>query len=342
MKKTIWISSVVALALILAIGSAMARKYKRHHFSRGAILGVETQSVDKDLAEIFELSIDYGAIVNDVIRRSPAYKAGIEEDDVIIAIDGSKVRDSYDLSELLEEFDAGEEVMILVMRDGDQQEISVALGERSDFFGIVAPRAPRAPRAPKAPQAYWFSDNHAYMGVSMMDLTRQLGEYFGVDKARGALITEVERSSPAEEAGLQAGDVIVRLDDERVFDYEDVREIVSDSDPGDKLAVVVVRDKSEVSLEVTLDERDHGVNWRDSYGFISTPELEYIDQINAHEHHAAQREFSEHLKELRHFRGLRHHDGRELDAAMQELHEEMQELQEELKEELHGLGRRVQ
>ena len=77
-------------------------------------MGVYTQTVDRELADVFDLSIKYGAIVNEVVKDSPADEAGIKEDDVIVAINGSKVTDSDELTDEVHEMEPGDEIVMML------------------------------------------------------------------------------------------------------------------------------------------------------------------------------------------------------------------------------------
>jgi hypothetical protein len=164
------------------------------------------------------------------------------------------------------------------------------------------------------------------MGISMMDITRQLGDYFGVDNSRGVLITEVERDSPAERAGLKAGDIIVRLDGDRIADFDDVRDIISESDAGDKLPVVVIRDKKELELEVTVDERRGKYRKDNRWGLQSLGDLDlyFSDDARGWNHSY---DFDSDIYDL-------YFESEEFNEEMDELREELQELQYELDHEL--------
>ena len=88
MKKQIWMFLIVSL--ILAFGfSTVPAKSKR--YSHTTWLGITTQTVDDDLAGAFDLPVEYGVIINQVIDDSPAEEAGLEEDDIIISFNGDKI-----------------------------------------------------------------------------------------------------------------------------------------------------------------------------------------------------------------------------------------------------------
>ena len=285
MRKVWWVLVIALLGAALIVGTATARKYKsRHDQDHGAFLGVSTESVTPRLADRKDLAVDYGALIERVYDDTPADEAGLEEGDVIVELNGTKIGDSDDLSDVLDDLEAGDEAKLVVRRGKDTLEKTVELGDQSDFFknwqfpsNIGALVMPRPGRAPRAPQAYWYNPDRTYIGIGMMDLTRQLGDYFGVSKSRGVLITEVEKDSPAEAAGLKAGDVIIRVDDDRIYDSQDIQDIVSEADAGDTLKVGIMRDKKEMQVEVTVDRRDDGYGYDNRWGSITIPRIDIPD-----------------------------------------------------------------
>src|SRR5438445_7865151 len=93
------------------------------------------------------------------------------------------------------------------------------------------------------------------LGVQTESLTRQLGEYFGVKDGEGVLIRSVEKGSAAEKAGLKAGDVIIKADNEKLTDRSDLSHILRSHRTGGKMTLVVMRDKHEQTFTVTLPDR---------------------------------------------------------------------------------------
>jgi len=251
MKRLCYLTVAAIVVLGLVVGPATAKSYKA---SKKAWLGVHTQTVDYELVETSDLPVKYGVVVNEVVKDSPADEAGLEEDDVIIGFDGSKITDADELVEMIDEHRPGDEVILTVMREGDEVELTVTLEKRPGYDKSI--------RISKSlgNKDYFFSfdydDERTYLGVSLLDLTSQLGDYFSVDKGRGALITEVRDDSPAKEAGLKAGDVIVSIDEDKIFDSEDVRDLISEKEAGDKVEVTVVRDKKERRFSVEVAEAE--------------------------------------------------------------------------------------
>ncbi|MBU8934022.1 MAG: PDZ domain-containing protein [candidate division Zixibacteria bacterium] len=248
MKKIIVTLSIMGLVLILAVGHALSGS--RSSSDRGW-LGISMQSVDYDLVEAFELDVKYGAIINDVFDKSPAEKAGLQEDDVIIAFNGEKVTDGEDLTDLLDDTKTGDKVELTIIRDDKTLTLKAELGEQPPRRKLSKRNVFRHNDG-----VFYSHGTHGYIGVKLIDLTKQLGEHYGVKDGRGALIMDVEGDSPAEEAGLKAGDVIIEVDGDEVFDGDDVSDIIGDMEKGNLAAVKVMRDGKESEFKLTVVETD--------------------------------------------------------------------------------------
>ena len=114
-------------------------------------------------------------------------------------------------------------------------------------------------------QRQWNRGSPGYLGVKLQALTPGLREAFEVAKGTGALVAEVYPGSPADKAGLRAGDVIVKMDRRTIHDIDDVQRVVDYFDPGEPVDVEIIRDRKNRTLTVELGEsaesRDNGP-WR--------------------------------------------------------------------------------
>ena len=125
MKRIMHPAIILAIALALLVTPGMAKK---HGTERGW-LGVYTQSVDYEVAEAFDLGVQYGAVINEVMEDSPAEIAGLKSGDVLVALNGEKVTDSDDLIDLMAETKPGDNLEITFVRDGQEKNITVTAGE---------------------------------------------------------------------------------------------------------------------------------------------------------------------------------------------------------------------
>jgi hypothetical protein len=139
--------------------------------------------------------------------------------------------------------------------------VSVQLADHGAGVAQTLPRilvpTPRAGEFPRNSMdlPFQIQTYSSVLGVQTEGLTRQLGEYFGVKDGEGVLVRSVEKNSAAEKAGLKAGDVIVKADNEKLTDRSDLSHILRNHRTGGKMTVVVMRDKHEQTLTVTLPDR---------------------------------------------------------------------------------------
>ncbi len=229
-------------------------------------LGVETHEVTSDKAKELKLSAERGVVLGKIVPDSPAAKAGLKENDVVMEINGQRVEGAAQFRRMIHEIPAGRSIQLSVWRDGRMQTISATLGksqERRHAMKMVTPTpgtfAFRMPEIPEIPSMEWngnmlFGGGQPRLGIDAEDLSGQLGTFFGAPDGEGILVRDVNSGSPAEKAGVKAGDVITSLNGERIRTVGELREKLSakreDKDRTVKLGIL--RNKSAVSLSVEL------------------------------------------------------------------------------------------
>jgi serine protease Do len=233
----------------------------------GSYLGVDTQDVTSDRLGALHLKDERGVEVTMVDQDAPAGKAGLKEHDVILSINDQQVQSVEQLRRLIREIPAGRVISIGISRDGQPMTLHAQLAERSkmpdmnfNFHGpninvpvvrippinipdidvpnIVVVHAPRS------------------SGMMIENLTPQLGEFFGVKGGSGVLVRSVEKGGRAEQAGIRAGDVIVKINGSAVNDCSDFSRLLR-SRTSNKTTVVVMRERREQTLTLTLPEPKH-------------------------------------------------------------------------------------
>jgi len=169
-------------------------------------LGVQIQAVTEDLAKTYGLEESKGTVISQVTPGSPADKAGLKAEDVIVAADGRTMRDNGDLSRYIASLAPGTGVKLDVLREGQRKAISVSLGTFPEESSEGADDTARKGK----------------LGMTLRDLTASLAERLELPRGtKGVLVWEVEAGEPAELAGLQRGDVIVSVNGTAVSGVED-------------------------------------------------------------------------------------------------------------------------
>lgn len=234
----------------------------------GSYLGVDTQDVTSDRLGALHLKDERGVEVTMVDQDAPAGKAGLKEHDVILSINDQQVQSVEQLRRLIREIPAGRTISIGISRDGQPMTLHAQLAERNKMpdmnFNFHGPNI-NVPvvRIPPINIPEIDVPNiivvHAPRSSGMMieNLTPQLGEFFGVKGGNGVLVRSVEKGSRAEQAGIRAGDVIVKINGSAVNDCSDFSRLLR-SRTSTKATVVVMRDRREQTLTLNLPEKRTG------------------------------------------------------------------------------------
>jgi len=234
-------------------------------------LGVGVADVSAERVQALKLKDDRGVEVVQVDQDAPAGKAGLKEHDVIVGFNGTPVESQEQFKRLMRETPPGRTVSLDIVRDGQPQSIKAQLADRKKLessvwprepqdFAFVMPPTPPMPPMPDFPRA-WAEQSitriRSTSGVTLESLTPQLGDYFGVKNGEGMLVRSVQKGTAAESAGLRAGDVVIKVGDQKISDNSDWREALRNGKNG-KVAVVIVRDKKEQTLFLSVPVRRGG------------------------------------------------------------------------------------
>ena len=225
-------------------------------------LGVDIRDITKDRVAPLKLKDERGVEVTMVDGDAPAGKAGIREHDVLLDFNGTPIESEEQLRRLIRETPPGRTVSLGISRDGNPMKVSVQLADHGKIVAqnrILIPPMPQLRDLPNRIDVpgniYVLRNSTALLGIQTENLTRQLGDFFGVKNGEGVLIRSVEKGSPAEKGGLKAGDVIVRVGEEKLSDRSDFGRIMRNHRTGGKLTLGIVRDKREQNLTVEIPER---------------------------------------------------------------------------------------
>ncbi|MGR9044350.1 MAG: DegQ family serine endoprotease [Gammaproteobacteria bacterium] len=202
-------------------------------------LGVQIQDVTRELAESFGMKRPIGALVAKVIAGSPAEKADLQIGDVIVEYNGQEIETSGDLPPLVGMTPINQLAKLKVIRQGDKQIVTVKIGLLPEQDGQIA----LTKKTPKTSNR---------LGVAVVDLTEEQREQLQVMK-NGVLVQEVGKG-PAAQAGIQRGDVILRIANNIVRNVADFDKIVKDLPAGKSIAVLIQRRGNPVFLALKVDK----------------------------------------------------------------------------------------
>jgi len=201
-------------------------------------LGVMIQEVTPEIAHALGLKEVKGALVADVTPGSPADKADIRRGDVIIEYNGKKIEEMNELPRLVANTPVGKSVPIKIWRNGKIKQLTVKVGELEE-------------KVAKGERRYAPQD----LGLKVEELTPYLAQRLGVKRIHGVIITYVVPGSPAHEAGLSRGDIILKINRHPIEDLNDYQEVINSAKPGDTLLFLIERREGTlfVALKVPKD-----------------------------------------------------------------------------------------
>lgn len=236
-------------------------------------LGVDIADVSAERLTVLKLKEEHGVEVTMVDQDAPAGKAGLHEHDVILSLNGSPVESAVQLRRMIKETPPGRMVTLGLSRDGQPLTIKVQLADRhksmdwepsSHEFHFDMPKIPSIPDI-DVPMTVIIAHSSLRSGLMVENITPQLLDFFGVKGGNGVLVRSVDKGSRGEKAGFRAGDVIVKVNDQRVHDTSDFSHALRSS-TNNAAAITVVRDKKEQNLTLTMPaKKDSGQLQEDTF-----------------------------------------------------------------------------
>jgi len=199
-------------------------------------LGVYIQPLTPDVAEKLGATGNRGALVSDVTKDGPAAKAGIRSGDVIVAFNGKDVKDERDLPAMVAVTKPGTKVDVKVIRDGKEQTIPVTIAE-------MAPEGAAQAGTP---------DLSKGVGLTVQDITPDLAKRFGIENTKGVLVSSVDDGSPADDAGIQPGDIIRQIDQKPVSNVEQFQQLMKRDKHEKSILFLVERGGNRMFLVVKV------------------------------------------------------------------------------------------
>ena len=179
-------------------------------------------NITKDIQEAWELPGTDGVLVSEVISGSPAEKAGLEHGDVITTLDGAKVKDFNDFLLKIGNHSPGDTVKLGIIRDKKERTITLTLADRDDFRDVAS-----------------VSGAHSWRGINVVDLDDRMTQKYNLSGLEsGVVIISIDEKSPAAEANLSEGDVIIEIDHKPVKNVRNFDKIKNELKDSEKNIVI--------------------------------------------------------------------------------------------------------
>ncbi len=200
-------------------------------------LGVMIQKITPELKEKLDLKDDKGALVADVTSGGPAEKAGIKRGDVIVSFDGKEIKEMNELPYVVASTPVNKIVTVEAIRKGKKKSFKVKLGKLEEE---------------KEPEAV--VEEKSEIGMTVEEITPELARHFGLSQESGVVVVQVDGNSPAEEAGIRQGDIIVEIDQVSVKNLDDYKKKIRQYNKGDTLLLLLKRGGSTLYLTLKIWE----------------------------------------------------------------------------------------
>jgi serine protease Do len=201
-------------------------------------VGIGLQDLTQDLVEQFNLKEKEGALISQIYEGSPAEKGGLKVGDVIVNIDGEKIKSSQDVVHEVLKKQVGQKIELDILREGKQIKIPV-----------VTARMPSEPGERKVDQP----EMKEWFGLRVRPITPDIAKQLDLTRAEGVLIAGVEAGSVAQEVGLREGDVILEVNRQKIQNEDDYRNAMAKAKP--EKGVLLLIGRRNLTFFVSLKEK---------------------------------------------------------------------------------------
>jgi S1-C subfamily serine protease len=260
-NKGIIVAVVVLLFVsILVIGGAVASVFAYRQFSENDSVAISfstsSRQENKDEPQAGAPISENGVLVQHVAPDSPAAEAGLRRGSIILEVDGQQVNTPRELQQAIGQYEAGDTVTLTVLNCEEPEEIAVILGSAGPFLGVDVGAGPRLGEL-----GQFHGDFDLPPGFSIPGLPD--GPFHGIPDDipsiprqfhMPAIVFSVVPDSPADEAGLQTGDIISEVDGEPVESRDQLIEMIGQKAPGEEVELAIQRGSESLTLTVTLAE----------------------------------------------------------------------------------------
>jgi serine protease Do len=188
----------IGFAIPINIAKAVVVQLRQNGKVIRGYLGVRFQPLTADLAKSFKLDSEKGALITSVEKDTPAERAGLKAGDIILEIDGKQINDGTELPRYVAVAPIDKKIKVVIFRNGKKQVVSVTVGKQKDGEQAAEDKQSAGPESDK-------------LGITVQELTKDLAARLGVKEKSGLIISEVKPGSPAEDAEVTAGAIIIEI-----------------------------------------------------------------------------------------------------------------------------------
>jgi len=213
----------IGFAIPVKIVKVVCKQVLKHGSVIRSYLGISLQELNNELAEAYGLSNTQGAIIAEVCEGSPAEKAGLKQEDIIIQLNGQSVKGPTNLRNDIALLPPKTKITLTIIRNNKTLDINVTLGTRDKKNTFISNE---------------ISNKH--LGISVDNLTSKNIQSFGLTpNDQGVVITKVQANSPAHQAGLTVGSVIIMINRKKITNVKEFEQVLQNVKKGDRIPLLV-------------------------------------------------------------------------------------------------------
>jgi len=192
----------IGFAIPINIAKAVVAQLRESGKVIRGYLGVRFQPLTADLAKSFGLDSEKGALIASVEKDTPADRAGLKAGDIILEFDGKQIVEGTELPRYVAVAPIDKKVKMVIFRDGKKRDVFVTIGKLKDGEKASVDKESGAAESDK-------------LGITVQELNKDLAARLGIKEEKGLVISEVKPGSPAEDAGVTAGSIIIEINGQR-------------------------------------------------------------------------------------------------------------------------------
>jgi serine protease Do len=205
---------------------------------RRSWIGVMIQDITPELKSKLNLGTEEGALVSDVVSGGPADKAGVKRGDVILRFDDKAIRSTQNLPFVVASTPIGKTVEMEIMRGNQRMNLQIKTEELKEEAEEETPAEEAGPN----------------LGMEVQEITPEMAKNYNLSRTSGVIIVDVESGSPAGEAGLVPGDIIVEIDKKPVKDLETLNNLLAGVEAGDTILFLIDRGGTTIFVTLTVEK----------------------------------------------------------------------------------------
>jgi serine protease Do len=187
-------------------------------------LGVSIQDITEDIAKSLKLKTQEGVLIADVFKGDPADKAGLQTGDIIVALNGKTVKDTHELLMIVAGIKVGETVKVTIMRNATEKVFKVRIAER-----------------PEREQLAKREKSGEFFGMTVQEITPEIADHLKLPDTKGVIVSEVQQGGPADQAGIQPGDIILQVNRNKIQSLKEYTREMSKTDEEESVLLSIRR-----------------------------------------------------------------------------------------------------